>query len=76
MHTVRTLSFPPNYSDNKKKGVTKDMKFCVVQKKKAFLQSYRLKVRELEKEFRAKLAKISCKNRVEKKLTSRNARES
>lgn len=53
------------------------MKHCLVQKKKAFLQGDKLRVRELEKEFRrkAKLAKIHFKDKVEKKLTSGNARE-
>ena len=53
------------------------MKICLVQKKKAFLQGDKLRLRELEKEFRkmAKLAKIHYKNKVEQILTSGNARE-
>lgn len=63
-------SLPPKkitIHPNNKKLVTKDMKICLVQEKKAFWQGDKLRVRELEKEFRwkAKLAKINDKNKVE-----------
>ncbi len=62
---------------NNKKWVTKDMKSCLVDKKKAFLQGDKVRMRELQKEFKrkAKLAKVRYKDEVEKKLTSGNARE-
>lgn len=70
---IKQISIFPN----NKKWVNKDIKICLVQKKKAFLEGDKLRVRELEKEFsrKAKLAKIDYKNKVEQKLTSGNARE-
>ena len=53
------------------------MKACLVEKKKAFLQGDKARMRELQKEFwrKAKLAKIRCKDEMEKKITSGNARQ-
>lgn len=47
------------------------------KKKKAFLQGDKVRVRELKKVFRreARLVKIKYKDKMEKKLTSGNARE-
>lgn len=61
---------------NNKQWVTKDMKICLVLKKKAFLEGDTLRVRELQKEFRrkAKMAKIHYKDKVEQKLNSGNVR--
>ncbi len=39
---------------NNKKWVTKDMKSCLVDKKKAFLQGDKVRMRELQKEFKRK----------------------
>lgn len=52
------------------------MKSCLVEKKKAFQQGDKVRMREQQKEFqrKAKLAKIRYKDEVEKKLTSGNAR--
>lgn len=61
---------------NNKKWLTRDMKICLVRKKKkTFLQRDNLGVKVLEKEFRrmAKLAKINYKNKVEQKFISGNA---
>lgn len=46
-------------------------------RKKAFLQGGKVRERELQKEFRreARLAKVKYKDKVEKNLTSGNARE-
>lgn len=49
---------------NNKQLITKDMNYCLVQKKRAFSQGDKLRVRELEKEFRRK-AKINYKDKVE-----------
>lgn len=51
------------------------MKTCLVQKRKAFLKGDKLRLRELEKEFRkkAKMVEINYKNKVEQKCSSRNA---
>lgn len=71
--TTKSITIHPN----NKLWVTKDMKICLVLKKKAFLEGDTPRVRELQKEFRrkAKMAKIHYKDRVEQKLTSGNARE-
>lgn len=57
--------------------VTKDMKYCLKEKKRAFLQGDKNRVRELQKQFRrqAAQAKRKYKDNVERKLTSGNARE-
>lgn len=70
---TKQITFHPNNKD----WVTKDMKTCLVEKKRAFLQGDKVKVRELQKEFRrkSKLAKIRYKDEVEKKITLENARE-
>lgn len=62
---------------NNKMWVTKDMKATLVQKKKVPLQGDKVRVRELQKVFRrrAGLAKIKHIDKVEKNLTSGNARE-
>lgn len=53
------------------------MKSCLVEKKRAFLQCDKVRMRELQKVFKrkTKLAKIRYKGDVKKKLTSGNARE-
>lgn len=53
------------------------MKACLVEKKKAFLQGDKARVRELQKDFRrqARWAKMNYKDKVERKLTSGNARQ-
>ena len=68
--TVRIFS-------NNKPWITKELKQCLNEKKMAFLQGDRQKVRELEKEFRAKLkkAKLDYKDKVERTFKYGNARE-
>lgn len=65
--TILTIIHP-----NDKKWIFKGMKACL-----AFLQGDKIRVRELQKEFRrtARSAKIKYKDTVEKKLISGNARE-
>lgn len=61
---------------NNKPWITKELKQCLNEKKIAFLQGDRQKVRELEKEFRAKVkkAKLDYKDKVEQRFRWGNAR--
>ena len=76
-YSVRIPTKQISIFPNNKKWVNKEIKICLVQKKKAFPEGDKPRVRELEKEFRmkAKLAKIDYKNKVEQKLISGNVRE-
>lgn len=60
---------------NIKTWVTKDMKSSLMDKKKAFLQGDKVRMKNLQKEFgrKVKLAKIRYQDEVEKRLTSGNA---
>lgn len=71
-HTKKITIYP-----NNKKWFTKEMKHCLTQKKRAFLQGDKQKVRELEREFRGQcaLAKNNYRKKVVEKLTSGNVRE-
>ena len=62
---------------NNKPWVTKDLKQCLNNKKVAFLQGDKNRVKECNSELRRKtrLAKLHYKNKVEEKFTTGNARE-
>ena len=62
---------------NNKLWITKDLKQCLKNKKVAFLQGVKHRMKECNRELRRKtiLAKLHYKNKVEEKFTTGNARE-
>ena len=70
-----TKQVPIHPNDNRL--VTKDMKNCLREKERAFLQGDKNRVRELQKQFRrqATQGKRKYKDEVERKLKSGNVRE-